>query len=100
MAKKKEAEQSPEPLGPSFEVRLARLQAIVNALESGDSPLEESVALYREGLGHSSACRQQLASARHELEVFSDGQGAPLSNSSQSAMPPLRRDNDDEGAWL
>ena len=45
---------------PTFEERLARLQAIVTTLETGDSPLEESVALYKEGLAHAAACREQL----------------------------------------
>ena len=45
---------------PAFEERLARLQAIVAALESGSTPLAESVALYKEGLAHAAACRKQL----------------------------------------
>ena len=45
---------------PTFEERLTRLQAIVTSLESGNSPLEESVALYKEGLAHVAACRKQL----------------------------------------
>ena len=32
-----------------FEKKMARLQEIVSALESGDLPLEEGMALYKEG---------------------------------------------------
>ena len=32
-----------------FEKKLARLQEIVDALESGDLPLEKGMALYKEG---------------------------------------------------
>ena len=44
---------------PAFEERLARLQAIVTALESGNTPLAARVALYKEGLAHASACRDR-----------------------------------------
>lgn len=62
----------------TFEERMARLQAIVTALEAGDSPLEQSVALYREGLAHAAACREQIAAARHEVEVCDEGVLFPL----------------------
>lgn len=62
----------------SFEERLSRLQAIVSALESGESPLEESVALYKEGLAHTRACRDQLARARHEIEIYQNGSCQPF----------------------
>lgn len=64
----------------SFEERLARLQTIVAALESGESPLEESVALYKEGLAHTRACREQLAKARHDIEIYQDGACAPFAS--------------------
>lgn len=58
---------------PTFEERLARLQAIVSALETGSAPLEESVALYKEGLAHAAACCEQLEKARHDIRLCSDG---------------------------
>ncbi len=58
---------------PSFEERLARLQTIVTTLESGSSPLEESVALYKEGLAHAAACREQLDRARHDIKLCAEG---------------------------
>ena len=70
---------------PTFEERLARLQAIVNTLESGSSPLEESVALYKEGLAHAAACREQLDRARHDIKICVEG-----------ALSPFDMPNDDE----
>ena len=67
-----------KPKELSFEQRLARLQAIVAALESGESPLEESVALYKEGLAHTRACREQHAKARHDIEIYQNGACAPF----------------------
>ena len=63
---------------PAFEERLARLQAIVAALESGNTPLAESVALYKEGLAHAAACREQLEQARHDIKICSEGVLSPF----------------------
>ncbi len=61
-----------------FETQLARLEAVVDALEQGDISLEKSVTLYKEGLGLVKDCREQLAEARHLVEVFAQGLAAPL----------------------
>ena len=68
---------------PTFEERLARLQAIVTTLEAGDSPLEESVALYKEGLAHAAACREQLEKARHEIRRCTETGTEPFDADSQ-----------------
>lgn len=73
----------------SFEERMQRLQAIVGSLESGERPLEKSVALYKEGLAHTRACREQLAKARHEIEVCSGGVLTPYRDEG------VREDEDD-----
>ena len=61
-----------------FEKKMARLEEIVRALESGELPLEEGMALYKEGAECSRFCRQQLDKARHELSLWQDGQESPL----------------------
>jgi len=71
----------------NFEERLARLQAIVAALEAGDRPLEESVTLYREGLAHAAACREKLAAARHEIEVCTQGELVPFEPDTDDGEP-------------
>ncbi len=60
------------------EKKRSRLQEIVNALESGDLPLEEGMALYKEGAECSRFCREQLEKARHELSLWQDGELKPL----------------------
>ena len=57
----------------TFEDRLERLKLVVEALERGDQPLEEGVALYKEGLELVKACGKQLETARHEVKIVSDG---------------------------
>ena len=61
-----------------FEKKMARLEEIVRALEAGDVPLEEGMALYKEGAECSRLCRQQLDKARHELSLWQDGQESPF----------------------
>lgn len=58
----------------TFEKKMTRLQEIVTALESGDLPLEKGMTLYKEGAACARQCREQLEKARHELEIWQDGQ--------------------------
>ncbi len=57
----------------TFESRLKRLKSIVDKLEHGDLPLEDGVALYKEGLELAKACGKQLENARHEVTIVSQG---------------------------
>lgn len=57
----------------SFEDQLKRLQVIVAELESGNVPLEKSVALYKEGVELAHACREQLKEAKQEVTILSEG---------------------------
>ena len=59
---------SHEELGDlTFEQALERLDATVEALESGGLSLEESTRLYEEGIGLARLCSEALASA--ELRI-------------------------------
>lgn len=62
----------------SFENAMKRLEEIVDALENQDTPLEESIALYKEGSACAQLCRQKLEHARHELEIWQAGHAEPL----------------------
>jgi exodeoxyribonuclease VII small subunit len=77
--------QSPE----TFDARLARLQEIVALLEAGALPLEEGLALYKEGMGLSKACREQLERARHEILLCTETGPQPFEPESEA---------DDDGA--
>ncbi|CCH48724.1 exodeoxyribonuclease VII small subunit [Pseudodesulfovibrio piezophilus] len=57
----------------TFENRLDKLKSVVERLERGDLPLEEGVALYKEGLKLTKACGKQLENARHEVKLVSEG---------------------------
>jgi len=67
----------PIPAELSFEDALQRLEAIVSKLESGQAPLEESIALYEEGAGLKAHCEARLKAAQLRVEkivVGPDGQ--------------------------
>ena len=55
--KKKDAEEG------SFDGSLKRLEKIVEQMEQGDIPLEESLKLYEEGIALSKACAEKLQQA-------------------------------------
>lgn len=52
----------------SFEDALARLESIVQRLESGQAPLEESIALYEEGARLKAHCEDRLKAAQLRVE--------------------------------
>jgi exodeoxyribonuclease VII small subunit len=54
----------------SFEEQLAELERVVDRLEVGGLPLEESVQLFESGMRLSKACKAQLSSAESRMRVL------------------------------
>lgn len=54
----------------SFEQALTRLTELVEKLESGELPLEESVAAFEEGVKLTRRCEALLDSAEQRLQVL------------------------------
>jgi len=73
--------REPRPTGgqtpASFEASIQRLTAIVEQLEHGDLPLEESLRLFEEGVKLSRAAQERLDQAEKQvaelLKVEADG---------------------------
>jgi exodeoxyribonuclease VII small subunit len=68
---------APLPADLSFEDALQRLEQIVQKLESGQAPLEESIKLYEEGARLKAHCEERLKAAQLRVEkivVGADGQ--------------------------
>jgi exodeoxyribonuclease VII small subunit len=62
-------ESAPVSAAPvSFEDGIKRLSEIVQTLERGDLPLEESLRLFEEGVGLSRASQERLDSAQKRVE--------------------------------
>lgn len=55
---------------PSFEESLKKLETIVDKLEKGDLPLEESLKLFEEGVGLSAVCKRELEAAEGKVEML------------------------------
>ena len=64
--------QEARPQSAGFEEQLARLQVITGALEKGDLSLEESLNLYKEGVGIAASCRKTLDKARHTVKIYTE----------------------------
>jgi len=89
---------SPEDLvDVSFEVALARLEAIVHQLEAGDASLEQSIDIYTEGQRLKAHCEAKLAGASARIEriqLGTDGKPTgtvPFEPASSRAAEPLAR---------
>jgi exodeoxyribonuclease VII small subunit len=70
---------APAGEGPSFEAAIRRLTEIVQTLERGDLPLEDSLRLFEEGVSLSRASQQRLDAAEKRVEqlLAVDDQGQP-----------------------
>jgi exodeoxyribonuclease VII small subunit len=73
------AETSPDDVKTlSFEKALAELETIVQRLERGDVPLEESVAIYERGETLKRRCEELLRHAEARVEKITlDASGKP-----------------------
>ena len=56
-----------------YEAALAELEILVQTMESGRLPLEESIAAYRRGSELLRHCQQQLADAEQKIQVLENG---------------------------
>jgi len=66
-------EQSVDQL--SFEEALANLTELVEKLESGKLPLEESVAAFEQGVKLSRRCESLLDQAEQRLQILGQDEG-------------------------
>lgn len=55
---------------PTFEDSLKKLETIVDRLEKGDLPLEDSLKLFEEGVGLSATCKQELDAAEGKVQML------------------------------
>ena len=55
----------------TFEDSLRRLEEIVNKLEQGEVPIEDSLRMYEEGLALSKLCIEKLTQAELRLKKLS-----------------------------
>lgn len=63
-----------EPAEMSFEAAMARLDEIIAKLDTGEAPLEESLALFGEGAELVNLCGGKLEKARLTVETLFPGE--------------------------
>ena len=61
-----------------FEDALTRLEEIVERLEEGDLPLEESLSAFEEGIKLSRVCAKLLNEAERKVEILTKGEDGQL----------------------
>ncbi len=71
--------------GLNFEQALARLEVIVRSLENGSAPLDDSLALFEEGIALVRLCNDKLENAQSRIKVLTQTEDGTMSESDFSA---------------
>lgn len=58
----------------SFEEQITKLEDIVSKLEKGDISLDDSLALFEEGVKLTKACREKLDNAEKKVKILVNGE--------------------------
>ncbi len=66
---------------PKFEEALGRLEQIVQTLEAGNLPLEESLKAFEEGIALARFCASQLEAAERRIELLTKDEEGVLRTS-------------------
>jgi exodeoxyribonuclease VII small subunit len=61
----------PKPSTPDFEAALAELESIVQRLEQGELPLEDSLRQFERGIQLARNCQKALRQAEQKVRVLS-----------------------------
>ena len=83
----------------NFEEQIDELEKVVEQLEKGDLPLEQSVDLYERGVKLSNACKVQLASAESRIQVLLEPNERGAVRTADLEVDddePLEEDDDEE----
>ena len=75
----------------TFEEALAELETIVDAIETGDVPLEQSIEKYADGIKLIKQCRTILDQAEKKIQLLSKGADGELGEDG-----PLADDESDD----
>jgi exodeoxyribonuclease VII small subunit len=72
--------------GMSFEEAMAALEQVVGALERGDVPLEQSIALYERGAALKAHCSAKLKDAEEKVEMIRAQEGRAVGTTPVEGM--------------
>jgi exodeoxyribonuclease VII small subunit len=74
MSKPKDVPEAP----PDFETAMRDLEELVERLEQGDLPLEESLAAFERGVLLTRTCQAALKDAEQKVEILLKKAGEPV----------------------
>ena len=82
----------------SFEAALKQLEDVVQKLEKGELPLEDSLRLYEDGIRLSRFCHAKLEEAEGKIEqLMKDSRGEPIPDAGgKPKTTPLAPPEDDD----
>lgn len=70
----------------TFEESLKRLEEIVHTLENGDTPLEQSISLFEEGVKLSGHCNKLLETAEQKVIVLTKDSAGVIHEKAMTEM--------------
>lgn len=70
----------------SFEEAMAALEQVVGALERGEVPLDQSIALYERGATLKAHCAAKLAEAEERVELIRAQEGRAVGTTPAEGM--------------
>lgn len=70
----------------TFEEAMAALEQVVGALERGEVPLEQSIALYGRGASLKAYCAKKLAEAEEKVELIRAQEGQAIGTTPAEGM--------------
>ena len=62
----------------TFEEAMARLEVIVRSLENGSAPLDDSLALFEEGISLVRFCNERLEHAESRIKILTASENGTL----------------------
>ncbi len=62
----------------TFEYAMGRLEEIVRMLESGNAPLDKSLAMFEEGVSLVKLCNSKLDAAEQKVKILTQGENGTL----------------------
>jgi exodeoxyribonuclease VII small subunit len=77
-------EQAPGDM--SFEEAMVALEQVVSALEKGEVPLDQSIALYQRGADLRAQCAAKLREAEEKVELIRVAEGRAVGTSPVEGM--------------
>ena len=79
------AKKTPAEASPSFEDAIQQLEQLVEAMESGDMSLDDSLQAFEKGIKLTRTCQQSLDEAEQKVKIL-------LENNTKAELEPFEHE--------